>query len=358
MSRLRRNYTYTVGDIVSALPNWTLTCTKAGTTSADPITVQEGTIIDGTCEWNCVNNVGGGSGGVVEDWEVGKTYKVNQLVKSDNKLYICMNEHTSSEAFATDLLAGNWAFIGGAGYSNVIMDTIYEGDVQVTSTTGNDTYTLASSADNYDYAICTVKITETNGTRVKATTVVPANSAQAISWSYGIGSGNAYIATYGWVSFTTDKTSINFALRAKGSDIASVSLERVDALKVNTMTLSEIAELSMPSDVYENIPVNKSSNSIYAYTEFIAPYDGYFSIRAYSSTARSYVFMAIRNSNGKELMATMQQGGTLPDAITYIPYICVKKGDTVMVTNEKLTAISYSRLYYTVGVAKELGLMD
>ena len=63
MSRLRRNYTYTVGDIVNALPNYTLTCTKAGTTSTDPITVQEGTIIDGTCEWNCVNNVGGGSGG-------------------------------------------------------------------------------------------------------------------------------------------------------------------------------------------------------------------------------------------------------------------------------------------------------
>ena len=269
-----------------------------------------------------------------------------------------MNEHTSSEAFATDLLAGNWAFIGGAGYSNVIMDTIYEGDVQVTSTTGNDTYTLASSADNYDYAICTVKITETNGTFVKATAVVPANTKSAISWSYGIGSGSATIETYGWVSFTADKTSINFALRVKGSDIASASLERVDGIKVNTMTLSEIAELSMPSDVYENIPVNKSSNSIYAYTEFVAPYDGYFSIRAYSSTTRSFVFMAIRNSNGEELMATIQQGGTLPDAITYIPYICVKKGDTVMVTNENLTDISYSRLYYTVGVAKELGLMD
>ena len=50
MSRLRRNYTYTVGDIVNALPNYTLTCTKAGVTSSDPITVQEGTIIDGTCE--------------------------------------------------------------------------------------------------------------------------------------------------------------------------------------------------------------------------------------------------------------------------------------------------------------------
>ena len=62
MSRLRRNYTYTVGDIVNALPNYTLTCTKAGTTSADPITVQEGIITDGTCEWNCINNGGGSRG--------------------------------------------------------------------------------------------------------------------------------------------------------------------------------------------------------------------------------------------------------------------------------------------------------
>ena len=50
MSRLRRNYTYTVGYTASALPNYTLTCTKAGVTSSYPITVQEGTIIDGTCE--------------------------------------------------------------------------------------------------------------------------------------------------------------------------------------------------------------------------------------------------------------------------------------------------------------------
>ena len=63
MSRLKRNTQYNIGDTASALPNYTLTCTKAGVTSADPITGQEGTIIDGTCEWNCVNNVGGGGGG-------------------------------------------------------------------------------------------------------------------------------------------------------------------------------------------------------------------------------------------------------------------------------------------------------
>ena len=240
MSRLKRNYAYDVGYTASALPNYTLTCTKAGVTSSDPITVQEGTIIDGTCEWNCVNNVGGGGGGgVVEDWEVGKTYKVNQLVKSDNKLYICMNEHTSSEAFATDLLAGNWAFIGGAGYSNVIMDTIYEGDVQVTATT-EVTYTLTSSADNYDYAICTVKITYTDGLNSRATTVVPANQSSSMGWTYGVGAPSASRA-YGWIGFTTDKTSIRFGLWEKGSRASSVSLERVDAIKVNTMTLSEIA---------------------------------------------------------------------------------------------------------------------
>lgn len=56
MSRVKRNYIYNLGDVVNALPNYTLTCTKAGITSADPITVQEGTITDGTCEWNCVDN--------------------------------------------------------------------------------------------------------------------------------------------------------------------------------------------------------------------------------------------------------------------------------------------------------------
>lgn len=240
MSRLRRNYTYTVGDVVSALPNYTLTCTKAGITSADPITVQEGTIIDGTCEWNCVNNIGGGGGGAVEDWEAGKIYNVNQLVKSDSKLYICMKEHTSSSAFATDLLTGNWTLIGGAGYSNVIMDTIYEGDVQVTAIDNAGTYTLTSSADNYDYAICTVKITFNGGLYGRATTVVPANSSSVMGWTYGVGAPSASRA-YGWIGFTTDKTSIRFALWEKGSNASSVSLERVDAIKVNSMTLSEIA---------------------------------------------------------------------------------------------------------------------
>ena len=59
MSRVRRNYAYNVGDIANAVPNWTLTCTKAGTTSIDPVDIQAGTIIDGTCEWNCVNSGGG-----------------------------------------------------------------------------------------------------------------------------------------------------------------------------------------------------------------------------------------------------------------------------------------------------------
>ena len=236
MSRLKRNTQYNVGDVVNALPNWTLTCTKAGTTSTDPITVQEGTITDGTCEWNCINNVGGGGGGAVEDWEAGKTYKVNQLVKSDSKLYICMNEHTSSSAFATDLLAGNWTLIGGAGYSNVIMDTIYEGDVQVTDTS-EVKYTLASSADNYDYAICTVKITYTDSLKSRATTVVPANQSSSMGWTYGVGAHSSAQA-YGWIGFTTDKTSVRFGLWEKGSKVTSVSLERVDAFKVNSMTLS------------------------------------------------------------------------------------------------------------------------
>ena len=118
------------------------------------------------------------------------------------------------------------------------MDTIYEGDVQVTATTGYATYTLTSSADNYDYAICTVKITETDGTLVRATTVVPANTSSAMSWSYGVGSGSANIGTYGWVSLSADKTSIRFALWEKGSNASSASLERVDGIKVNSMTLS------------------------------------------------------------------------------------------------------------------------
>ena len=356
MSRLKRNTQYNIGDVVNALPNYTLTCTKAGTTSADPITVQEGTIIDGTCEWNCVNNVGGGGGGAVEDWEAGKTYKVNQLVKSDSKLYICMNEHISSSAFATDLLAGNWGFIGGAGYSNVIMDTIYEGDVQVTATTGHDTYTLASSADNYDYAICTVKIYQTKGILIKETAVVPANSSQAISWSYGIGSGSANIETYGWVSFTADKTSISFALRAKGSAIASASLERVDAIKVNSMTLSEIAELSMPSDVYESFTHNfTDKNATFENTAITAPANGHIVVNfsVYPQGSVNIVTIPPTRRGHYYTNAT-------PSTRTIYLTMPIGKNETFNISTLlcKSTSTEYVRFYYSIGDAKELGLID
>ena len=141
-----------------------------------------------------------------------------------------MKEHTSSSAFATDLLAGNWTLIGGVGYSNVIMDTIYEGDVQVTDT-GEVNYALASSADNYDYAICTVKITHTGGLNSRATTVVPANQSSSMGWTYGVGAPGSARA-YGWIGFSTNKTSIRFGLWEKGSNATSVSLERVDGFKV------------------------------------------------------------------------------------------------------------------------------
>ena len=120
MSTIKRNYAYDVGYTASALPNWTLTCTKAGTTSADPITVQEGTIIDGTCEWNCVNN---SCLWEVEDWEAGKKYFKDNLVFKDNVLYRCTAEHTSS-SFDTELTDGYWIKVsggssgGGSGTSN------------------------------------------------------------------------------------------------------------------------------------------------------------------------------------------------------------------------------------------------
>ena len=267
-----------------------------------------------------------------------------------------MKEHTSSEAFATDLLAGNWAFIGGAGYSNVIMDTIYEGDVQVTSTTGNDTYTLASSADNYDYAICTVKITETNGTFVKATAVVPANSAQAISWSYGIGSDSAPIETYGWVCFSGNKGLIYFALRKKGSNIVSASLERVEGFKVNSMTLSEITELSMPSDVYESFTHNfTDKNATFESTAITAPANGHIVVN-FSVYPQGSVNIVTIPPTGRGHYYT----NATPSTRTIYLTMPIGKNETFNISTLlcKSTSTEYVRFYYSIGDAKELGLID
>lgn len=357
MSRLRRNYTYTVGDVVNALPNYTLTCTKAGITSADPITVQEGTIIDGTCEWSCVNNVGGGGGGAVEDWEAGKIYKVNQLVKSDSKLYICMNEHTSSSAFATDLLTGNWTLIGGAGYSNVIMDTIYEGDVQVTAIDNTGTYTLTSSADNYDYAICTVKITFNGGLYGRATTVVPANQSSVMGWTYGVGAPRES-RVYGWIGFTADKTSIRFALWEKGSNASSASLERVDAIKVNTMTLSEIAELSMPSNVSVIEPVPTTLNVNHKFT---AQGTGYYWFGVVQTkVTQTIVISFLVDSVDRDTLYVSGNSNSPARAwmSTTFPVVKGQQVTYIIWTSDNNPPEHFEvKFIYSIGSAKELGLV-
>lgn len=298
-------------------------------------------------------------GGAVEDWEAGKIYKVNQLVKSDSKLYICMNEHTSSSAFATDLLAGNWAFIGGAGYSNVIMDTIYEGDVQVTAIDNTGTYTLTSSADNYDYAICTVKITFNGGLYGRATTVVPANQSSVMGWTYGVGAPSASRA-YGWIGFTADKTSIRFALWEKGSNASSASLERVDGIKVNSMTLSEIAQLSMPSDVSVIEPI---SPKVGVWQQFPAKDTGYYYFKANQATDSQNILILADVLSGSAVI----HGNTLyvPDFDVFVPEgrvtFPVVRGQTVrfivLTSDSKAPSHVEVKFVYSIGSAKELGLI-
>ncbi len=62
--------------------------------------------------------VGGGAG--VVDWEANTNYNTNTLIVQNNKLYVCVQDHTSSSSFDTDCLAGKWQMLcGGSGNGSV-----------------------------------------------------------------------------------------------------------------------------------------------------------------------------------------------------------------------------------------------
>lgn len=56
--------------------------------------------------WVVSGGSGGGAGGIAL-WETAKAYDVDDVVIESNKIYICLNSHTSG-TFATDLANGDW----------------------------------------------------------------------------------------------------------------------------------------------------------------------------------------------------------------------------------------------------------
>jgi hypothetical protein len=78
-------------------------------------------------------------------WQSGQLYLVDQLVIQNNKIYKCVNQHTSGATFAGDI--ANWVLIAGGGsYVSSIQNSLTNGgNINIALTDGLQAIEVAGS---------------------------------------------------------------------------------------------------------------------------------------------------------------------------------------------------------------------
>ena len=124
-SLLQRNYTYSVGDVVTC-NGITLKCTQAGTTNtaniANLYSAEVGdSITDGTVTWTVINPYES-----ITEWKSGNTYTEGQLVLYDGAIYksIKQNNDTSFSKNNFELVVYDTKI---QPITNEFIDTLFEG---------------------------------------------------------------------------------------------------------------------------------------------------------------------------------------------------------------------------------------
>lgn len=277
--------------------------------------------------------------GGAQNWKADKKYKANSLVYTNEKLYICMEDHTSGTDFATDLLSGKWKFIGNGVGSNVSQTQLLSSPL---TTTGADvTATLSDDINNYDYAILTFSPTVSG---IRKSEVIKVNDTT-----------NSFICL---MEYTTQANALHYAqvsgaisnsditIRNRNADVtwASIDLESVIGIKIQELTTDYLASLSMPSDVYETISVTPGVYKTYTPTA-----NGYITLVGLADAVGAYVTVF---SN------TVKQTAFSSVRLQQIRVTCaVKKGTDYEIRTANLASLE-AIFVYTVGDAKQLGLMD
>lgn len=300
--------------------------------------------------------------GGAQNWKADKKYKANSLVYTNEKLYICMEDHTSGTDFATDLLSGKWKFIGNGVGSNVSQTQLLSSPL---TTTGADvTATLSDDINNYDYAILTFSPT-VSGIRKSEVIKVNGTTNSFVCLMEYMTKGNEL--HYAQVSGAISNSDIT--IRNRNADVtwASIDLESVIGIKIQELTTDYIAKLAMPSDVMEQHIINiKNTSWGIEISDFSAPEDGYVSITgnlvASSFNVSKQIFFG-KIING-EFLATnwfqiaangVQNNGGIGG------YYEVKKGERVTVRSNGIGIFVNNnvtvRFFYSVGSAKALGLI-
>lgn len=303
-------------------------------------------------------------GGAVEDWRENTVYLLNDLIVHDGTLYICKQEHTSSDSFTTDLLSGKWKFIGNDVGSNVIQAVLYEGNDLVTSKAQRQ-YTI-QSVRGYDYILADIFIDDEGDSYSRHDMVVlnpkEVGSVSGIQGTWTYFSGDE-IKVAGAVRLDSD-TQVTFSIAKLVSPFTGAYLKSVVGIKIQELTTSYIANLAMPSDVYEEIPFNFTTNSsVWESTEYVAPADGYFMVRLGTLTSASSTAQIVIETSNKDGVAsrwtsTSQPAKTGRYISTEAPVVANRSVKVYVMWCNSTAEGNSVKFIYTVGDAKELGLID
>lgn len=280
----------------------------------------------------------------VDSWGAGVTYKANQLVYTNSKLYICQADHTAGADFATDLLSGKWKFIGNGVGSNVHREVIYTGtdsDI-VTSTSGTSTFN-ASTSNLYDYYVC--EIATVFGTTSGAINVVTIDTKSfSFSYMHSTRSSAGFIGVNGSV--------ISFAVR-KLENCTGCYIQKITGIKITELTTDYLASLSMPSGKYITLGTGTTNSTTWAdFISSTAPNDGYIYILTSANIEYTSALLGLRIGRTKTYF--------IASSNNYIAFgrQPVKKGEPINLDGRCSSVLSVVLYFeYTQGAAKALGLI-
>jgi hypothetical protein len=151
---------------------------------------------------------------------------------------------------------------GGANVINLDETLLYSGnDLVVADPSNRASYTLSDNYNNYDYIILEIVAPSAVSSAVNYCTItvkMPLDSTlhhPIFSMSIYNPAVDTKYDYNGFVEFNNDNI-IQFAPRFQGRDLQGVILSKVIGFKLNTLSPADMAEMAMPSSVYVTISDN------------------------------------------------------------------------------------------------------
>lgn len=286
--------------------------------------------------------------GKVKSWTPSTAYEANTLCYANDKLYLCLADHTSdATAMLNDVMLNKWKFIGQGIGSNLVENVLYSGNASVSSSV---TYTMSGSIANYDYL--NIKIYG-GGTETVFTAKV---DQDLISGSKGVGlSYTTYDGPLDTTfSFSSKMTFSGTSLGWSVLDIkgwSAITLASVTGIKIQELTTDYLASLSMPSDKYISYSITSFAQTINI------PENGYLLVNL-TTTSSSLVSSQIAFT-GSPFGGTIGIGNA--GCSSYRPYsycMPVNKNNNIGVYYNLGSGVTMDvKFYYSIGAAKALGLI-